>query len=156
MEFTRHVHSYLNDYIRLADAKAAAALVVASAMMGFLADSVGAFSVDEIDVPKTAWFSAAMSVNVLAVLATIVVIWPRLGSGNGGGLIYWRDILRFGEADNYAKTVASLTNNEAVKQVAVHNWYLAKIADVKYNRLLLAFALTGAGLIVSIPFAVVY
>jgi hypothetical protein len=36
LEFVRHIHDYLNDYIRLADAKAGAIFLIASGMIGFL------------------------------------------------------------------------------------------------------------------------
>ena len=156
MEFARHVHGYLNSYIHLADAKAAAVFVVVSGMMGFLVDSAGTFSRHDLDVPKAAWFSAAMLVNVLALLLALLVVRPRLSKGTPGRFIYWGDILEFKKPDAYARELAGLNDGKAVEHVAVHNWHLAKVANAKYRLLLASFVLAGLGLLASIPFAVVY
>ena len=152
----RHVHAYLNDYIRLADTKAAAVFVVASGMVSILVSTSPHWNASHPNVPKAIWFSSAVFINVVAALTSLLIVTPRLVRGTSRGLIFWRDILVFESAESYAKASASITEASADEHIARHNWVLAQIADRKYRLLRLAFVLAAFGLLTSVPFAAVY
>ncbi len=152
----RHVHEYLNDYIRLADTKAAAVFIVASGMVSILLSTSSGWHLSHPNAPKALWFSVAIFINVLAALTSLLIVVPQLGRGTAGRFIYWKDILSAKSADVYAKAAAAETDESAALHISRHNWELAKIADRKYRLLQVAFALAAASLLVSIPYAAFY
>ncbi len=152
MEFARHVHGYLNDYIRLADAKAAALFVIASGMLGFLLDS--ARPIDRLDSGETVWFFVAVTMNAFVIVLSVFVTGPRLTRGSTGGLIFWKDILTWQTPTAYAKSIAELVDDRKVAEVATHNWHLADVADRKYKLLGIAFPLTVLGLFAGLSFVI--
>lgn len=109
MEFVRHIHDYLNDYIRLADAKAGAIFLIASGMIGFLVKGVGgSLSRSDLDWAQAIWLSVAALLNFLTIVVTLLVTRPRLGKTSPKRLIYWRDILEWKSMDAYVAASSDL------------------------------------------------
>ena len=144
MGFGKDVNDYYNQYITLADAKAA----------GFLAATltVGA-AVLKLHPPTPAgeiirWL--AILVLGAALAACAHVVFPRLPSGRRG-LIFWEDVLTFKGYEAYQQEVAGLTGPDIENEYAAQNFFVADVVHRKHYwvRWGILLFLLGAGLAVA-------
>src|SRR2546428_5070756 len=98
-EFLWKVHSYTNDYIRFADAKAGFSVGIASALLAVLyAAKCHELFVTLAPVQRTplAWVSVGAFLSLVAsILAAVAAVRPRLWTHSDKGFIFWRGIAEY-------------------------------------------------------------
>ncbi|MBI5387130.1 MAG: hypothetical protein HZA90_20865 [Verrucomicrobia bacterium] len=159
-ELPEFVHQYLRDYIALADQKAAFVLAAVSAILAFLVSS-GALQPLKDFALLGAGFSWSKLVGVLAcgllstaaILAILVVV-PRLNSDTKpcSGFIFWKAIIAFGRAEDYAAAVQGLTKKMAGVEVQRHCFVLAQVCDQKYGFLNWAIRIGAVAFVLTVVF----
>ncbi len=146
-EFAWKVHSYISDYIRLADTKAGAIIAWCGGLIGILLASQTHHLFTETSVSFTglAWQTTFMAfVSLLAfiflgagIVAAFMCIKPRLWSQEGmkehpKGYVYWEDVKSHRTADNFKKEFGSVGVGGLGDMCAEHTFVLAVIASKKF------------------------
>ncbi|NNJ24325.1 Pycsar system effector family protein [Alienimonas chondri] len=164
LSFVWGVHSYLNEYIRFADAKAVVLAGWCVGILSYLHDDVGLASVmsGRANLAWFGWFSLG-SVAV-AVVGCACAVCPRLrslpasvrdwwkGEKPQAGLIFWRDVLRHGSPAAYRAALVKASGADQVSALANHVYVLSEIADGKYRPLHWALLAAAASTITSTIF----
>jgi hypothetical protein len=127
--FAKHVHTYLGEFIRAADQKAAFTLIAASGLLGWLTTRTA-----------TEWrFVVQMIAMVLAAFSAVLAVWSvrprqhRLVLG----LTAWGGIVATGNATKYCASILRLADG-GLEEIAGHSYALAKILKTKYQTLSVA------------------
>ena len=129
------INSYINEYIRFADAKAGIVVTFMSALLWALFDRYH-------ETPCANAYTIAVSI-VLALTAVVValgVIWPYTPKPPKG-YIFWESIYDHKEADIYAEAFAGLSPTQFLSALSVQNFFIAKVAVRKYKWFRAAFGL---------------
>jgi len=122
-DFLWQVNAYLNEYIQFADAKA-------GAVVTFFAVVLGLYTGLWPEESKNCCFWLGVVLSLLPIIAALVVITPRLTKGSDQGVIFWGHIVGFEDLDQYANAVKSA---DFIKEITQQNYFLAKIAQLKYR-----------------------
>jgi hypothetical protein len=135
-EFLWKVHSYTNEYIRFADAKAGFVVGFASAVLWALFAG-RCHEMFIVVAPRQwnalAWLSLASYLLLLAsILASITAVRPRLWAGSSKGLIFWKSVTRYGDMDAYTNAVLAVSPDELPTHLANHVYALARVSGRKY------------------------
>jgi hypothetical protein len=148
LDFAEHVHSYLGEFIRAADQKAAFLLVASAALLGWLTtQTVG-------DWKYFVRIGAMVLVGFSAALA-VFSVKPRQHRLNIGR-IAWDGILKSGGSDEYHTAISKL-DDCGLQEITGHSFQLAGILRKKYRLLWLAiwFFICGGGLTVILLVGIV-
>jgi hypothetical protein len=146
--FAWHVHDYLSESIRLADAKAGGIFTLSSALLGGLsAAHKGPWNFGQGTGTTAALFWGGSVALVLAIGSSAWCVWPRLGSSGKQGAIYWRHIQAHGTGKAYADDVGKLasTPEARTRQIVEHSYDLARICANKYRWLRLGMGIMLIG-----------
>jgi energy-converting hydrogenase Eha subunit A len=138
-DFTWQTHSYINDYIRLGDAKAGALFAVFGVLVGILVTQ-WADSGDHESWWRVALFMSSMLLALIIMLCSLDVVRPRRRASRPG-IIFWEDIVALKAAD-YARKISEASPEALVEEAALHTYDIARIAKIKFSRLRLAFFLS--------------
>ncbi|GAA5507385.1 Pycsar system effector family protein [Novipirellula caenicola] len=137
-------HSYLNQYIAFADAKAGVVITFASALVAYFAPKTGCSNSSEIVGSVLLVFTAT------AMAFAIMTVFPRLitlkdtqhpfrsmmkKSVVRPGFIFWKEILAHGDVEQFVNSFTSRTDEDVLQDVLAHNFVLSSIANTKYDRL---------------------
>jgi hypothetical protein len=128
LDFAEHVHSYLGEFIRAADQKAAFLLVASAALLGWLTTQTAE------DWRYLVRIGAMVLVGLAAALA-VLSVKPRQHRLNIG-LIAWDGILKSGGSEYY--TAISKLEDCGLHEITEHSFQLAGILRKKYRLLWLA------------------
>jgi hypothetical protein len=150
--FSQDVHTYLREFIRLADQKASFFFAGGTALLAFLYKN-GAVGLwmkplrqwNSIDVVA---FVAAASL-MLSVLLAVWVVIPRT-AGSRRGTIFWEAISEYGSAREYADDVVTLSGPTLARARAEHCFDLAVVCSKKYGVLKVALTAGAVGLAASL------
>lgn len=123
--FGKGVNDYLNDYVRVADAKAAA----------FLAANLAAATL-VLRLEPTTWLPLACRWLSLASFAVSVcfcawVVFPRLPKGRMG-VVFWEDIRLFKSAALYEKELSGMDAAAVESEYAAQNWFVSGVLHCKF------------------------
>lgn len=157
MTFLWNVHSYINEYIRLSDAKAGIVLTYCSALLGvfFSADLQRAFVARQPS--QWGWCGAvclaAFILLLAAALLAVSSVWPRLSRGNRPSLIFWDGILLHQGPPAFSKAFEDLSWSGLAQELAHHVYTLSSICSRKYKWVRLSML---AGSIGSLLIAAVF
>jgi hypothetical protein len=126
VDFAKYVHSYLGDFIRAADQKAAFLLVASTALFGWLIVQTG--------TGCTFWVRlVALILLGLSGTLAVVSVMPRQ-HGVRTGLIAWNGILQSRTPDAYYALISELSDG-GLKEASNHSYHLAEILRTKYRLL---------------------
>jgi hypothetical protein len=118
--FGKGVNDYLNHYVTVSDAKAAAFLALNVVVIQFLMK----------DRFCASWglnfHWAALGFLSLSIFVAATVLFPRLPRG-GKGLIFWEDIRERKNPAQYENELADLTGNRIEKEYAHQNYYVSLV-----------------------------
>jgi len=142
-DFVWRTHSYVNDYIRLADAKAGALFGVFGAFLGVLVHQWAA-SVEPDTWWRKALFASATGAAALVILLALRVVRPRLDApatkdrSGATCAIYWQRVC--GQSmDQYRRAVEALDDDGMLSALVAHTWEISHVAERKYRTLRMAF-----------------
>ncbi|KGX83132.1 Pycsar system effector family protein [Pontibacillus marinus] len=141
-EFSKIHHTYLNDYIKFADAKALALITINGLIIRVL------FSYLTNNLMETKYFFALTSCILLliAIFLAVLVVYPRTSDKNKKGLIFWENVSNM-EKDNFLSELKEIDENELLNKFNEQNYFLACTASKKYSILRKGFLFTGLGFI---------
>jgi hypothetical protein len=138
--FGKGVNSYLNEYVRVADAKAAAFLAATLTVAGLTLRLK-----PEGSLSQTArWLSLAALAYGMFECGR--VLFPRLPRGRMG-LIFWEDIRVRTSASLYEEDLKGLDDAAVESEYAAQNWFVSKLLHTKFaavQRSIIAFFVGAA------------
>lgn len=155
-DFLWNVHSYTNEYIRFADAKASVVIAWAGAVLGTLVASktYANFWDNKLWTSGTMFMAWVTLLSFFLLAASFVVailtIAPRLKYDGKAlkGLIFWEVVQTFSNGEAYAQAVKDCTDLDS--RVAQHVYELASVAHGKYAKVTYNIWLAGAGTLLAI------
>jgi hypothetical protein len=104
-DFLWHTHSYLNEYARFADTKAAFSGAISGTLLGCLYSTKAFLPLVTLSLDRwsiAAWLAAAAGLTLcLSVGFAIWTIRPRLKTAQQTGYIYWGNITAYQEIDRF-------------------------------------------------------
>jgi hypothetical protein len=135
------------DWLKFADAKAAAVIVIFGLGWADLLSRAGRLARAHSEFGgvygwgATGSFWAACLLAVVTVVLLAQTLFPRLKSSEHS-LFYFGTVATEYTADDYAKAVDALSEAELAKQLSSQAWQVARIAHLKLARLKTAFYAT--------------
>ncbi|WP_088998256.1 Pycsar system effector family protein [Micromonospora echinofusca] len=143
----------VNEWIRFADAKAAAVLAASGVLGGLLVKRIPRLA-DFKDEPV---YAGLLVVAILclggAALIASRILAPRLRTGEARSLIYFDHVARRygGDRRGYVDTFTALTADEErfERHLAEQVWANSKVARAKFRRVAVAIYLLGAAMLSS-------
>ncbi|OOR02893.1 hypothetical protein BW900_29985 [Bacillus mycoides] len=151
IDFIKHHHNYLNDYIKFADVKAAG-LVTANGLIIRLL-----FSSLSNNVYETIHFFSLFGCLVLliSIIFSILVVVPRTNAKASKGLIFWENVFAM-DKEEFIKEVSEISSEDLNKKLIEQNYFLAATANKKYVVLRRAFHVSFLGYILLAIAAVIW
>jgi Family of unknown function (DUF5706) len=146
-DFVWKVHSYISDYIKLADAKAGAVIAWCGGLIGVLFASQTHHSFTHA---RFSWAEAELVTTLVAVasafgfillglgvLFAFIAIKPRLWSSEARteeqkGYIYWGDITLHKSEEAFQSELSTMNAHGLSGKCADHTYVLSGIASKKY------------------------
>jgi hypothetical protein len=176
LDFLWHIHAYSNDYVRFADQKAGLILAIETGLVAALysaklhkACSISRLSYENATVFETAlgsFAALAFAGLLVAVICSVKAIMPRLwhdfrpslmarlrtrlANGMDKGAIFWRQVLKNNDKEDYANYVVGLDRGRMANAVAYHIYSLAGVANAKFDWINLSIAFGSVGAIFAI------
>lgn len=153
MQFALRGHTYVNDYIKFADQKAAFIVALCSGMLGLLYKSAAQAHFLK---PLSQWqFIDLMTFLGFAILSisiilSFLVIKPQKKPKKNSGLLFWGTVSEIDSANDYLKQVLKLSNQGIADELLDHNYRLSKVCSDKYWFLDWAVITCAIGVILSI------
>ena len=137
LDLAVHTHRYLNDAVRLADAKAGIILGLSGSLMSWgvvrLTEEVANRAAGW--VPSATAFSLALCPLAAGVLWTLGVVAPRFFPTREPDLVFWTDIRAYDQEVTYLQASVAADRRRATEAIASHNWTISRILADKYPRL---------------------
>jgi hypothetical protein len=130
-QLAERTQDHLNEYIIAADRKASILITGQFAFLGLAATALS--NLDQLPTGYFRLFVIATAVfGILAILLSIVVIYPRTPSPSEG-YIFWGNIRQFESDSGFHEAVAALDDEEAIEALNKENYSLARVAKTKYS-----------------------
>lgn len=156
-DFASGVHSYINDYIRLADQNAAFLFAAVGATLTFL-NSRG---VTKLWIKDPVAWSLSEGVAFFAVMgllasatASAIVLLPRK-KGSRTGLVSWGAISKCRSADEYARLVRATEPAQLAEAKLEHCFEPSRVCTSKYGALGWALWSGGVGFVATLLYLAV-
>ena len=152
--FSEDVHSYIREYIRNADQKAAFFFAAGTALLAFL-HSRNTTSRWLKDI-RTWSFTDTLAFLAMAGLASsavvlIAVVFPRL-KGPRRGILFFRTIAEHSSSAEYADEILRRSAHDIVRAKLEHSFDLSKVCAAKYRTLRVGFWIGGVGAVAALLF----
>lgn len=149
INYHKHNLNYINEYIKLADTKAALVFGLDLVAVGFFGKIVKKNGFNNLDFPQY-----IQILGVLFILASIIilgyfVLWPRYPKSNEF-FMSWGGIANFPQGIEYANKIESLGVDEFNKEMALQNHSIAQVCLKKYTYLKWGFIFTTVGITICI------
>jgi len=162
-EFPEFVHSYLREFIALADQKAGFLFAILAAVLAYTLGKGGISAF--LKAPSTwsgtdLWGVVAIVGLTIGAVLTGLVVTPRLNTANDSGerhrgLIFWEDIRRVPSASDYCEKAGSLSVEQSQREILQHCFELAGVCESEY-RVLTAALWVGAVSLVAVLLFVLF
>lgn len=141
-DFAKHHNSYLNDYIKFADAKALAIITINGLIIRIL------FNYLSNNLVETKYFFTLISCILLlvAIFFAVLVVYPRTSAKNSKGIIFWDNVSSIDKGE-YVREVMNIKEEDLLERVIEQNYFLSRTATMKYKVLRKGFLFSGVGYI---------
>jgi hypothetical protein len=146
--FSTETHSYIREYIALADQKAFFTFGVAVGVLAFMEGSGGLsrWQAAPWDWSVVDWAAFLVSAFIaFGGVRAVLVVLPRT-PGDPKGVVFWKAIANQPSADAYAKEVRGMTGTQLVHARLLHCHELATVCARKYRLVDSAMWMVGIGL----------
>lgn len=152
-----HAFAQVNDWIRFADAKAAALLATGGVLGGLLVNATpSSLPASRLGVATIVLFVLAATADAFSVLMSLLALQPRLGARTAAtSLIYFDHIARrFGDdRDGFVEAFADISTGAATdalsRDISRQIWANSLVARRKFRHVTSATWLLGAAMLVS-------
>lgn len=143
VEFVAKSLDRFSDWIRFADAKAGAVLVVIGVALADLLERAGALTsaanfISRWGIVATIAFWAGAGLAVATTVSVIAALFPSVKPGEAS-MAYFGHAAKAETATAYRQTVRGLSESQLADLVAAQAWDLARIARAKFARIRLAY-----------------
>ncbi len=146
-------HQYVNDFIKLADQKAAFVFALSTAiLMLFYKASVQSKFVK----PLQTWslldglYFLAVCLLIVSAFLAFLVVKPRLKPSKPSGLIFWESVAKFDNTNEYFGKILGLNQQGVLQELFDHHYRLSQVCKRKYAFLNASVFVCGVGVIVSL------
>jgi len=152
IKFAAESHDYVREYIRNADQKAVFYFSICAALLAF--EHTQNWAQRWMKLPS-AWSAAdllafvAMAGLAVAAAFFLITVIPRMG-GSPRGLIFFKAIAAYSNADEYVSDIVKRTESELAAEKLRHCYELAKVASSKYNVLSMGLRIGAAAILCSL------
>ena len=151
-EFARHVHLYVQEYIRLADQKAAFIFAFVSVLLAFLYNEklhVGWFRHPQhwSALDLVAFLSMASLFTSLTF--AVLVVMPRLAKSHVG-YVFFKSIKEFRSASDYATSISQKDDKQLAISILKHTYDIARVCSKKYMFFFVAFWASIVGVFLAV------
>ncbi|MFZ2784941.1 MAG: Pycsar system effector family protein [Sediminibacterium sp.] len=126
--FGKDVNDYLNHYVTVADAKAAAILASNFIVLGALT------TIEAKTCILSVGFFITGITSLISILYCITTLYPRL-SHAGKGLIFWESIRQHNSQEDYLKELAKLDSKVKEVEYGKQNWHVSSVLSSKNNQI---------------------
>ena len=151
-KFAEDIHSYVREYIRNADQKAAFFFAATTALIAYLHQrGVAARWLRNIQLWSALDLIAFLAMFGLAIGAAtfLFVVFPRL-RGSRRGLIFFKAIAEHENSAEYADEVLSRSPAELARAKLQHGYDVAVVCRAKYLLLVIGFFASAVGAIATL------
>ena len=151
-EFARHVHLYIQEYIRLADQKAAFIFLFVSALLAFLYNKdlhVGWLRHPQHWSALDLFALLSMASLFTALTFAVLVVMPRLAKSHVG-YVFFKSIKEFESASEYATSIAQKDDKQLVMSILRHTYDIARVCSKKYMFFFVAFWASIVGVLLTV------
>ena len=151
-EFARHVHLYVQEYIRLADQKAAFIFLFVSALLAFLYNKD--LHVGWLRHPQH-WSAldlcALLSMVSLFIALTfaVLVVMPRLAKSHVG-YVFFKSVNEFESASKYATSISRENDKQLAMSILKHTYDISRVCSKKYVFFSVAFWTSVIGVLLTV------
>ncbi|MBE2919861.1 hypothetical protein HPK02_13855 [Anoxybacillus flavithermus] len=139
-DFVKQHHSYLNDYIKFADAKALGVITI----NGLLVKLVFKYLSNDFSETKHFLLLMGAILLLLGIFFAIYMVFPRTGYSNDQGLIFWENVVAMNR-ENFINSVKEISEKELFEKLIEQNYFLAQTSSKKYSILRKAFVFSFIG-----------
>lgn len=148
-DFALRAHSYVNDYIRFADQKAAFIFTISSGLLVFFLQRIP-LSVVSASAPSDKFFFGLMAVILsLSVVFSFFVVKPRLFPRKLSGLLFWESVANYGVPEAYVKTVTTSDGQTLLSEIIDHHFQLSCVCKRKYTYLAWSIFFLAGGVLLA-------
>lgn len=139
-DFAKHHNSYLNDYIKFADAKAVAIITINGLIIRVLFD----YLTNNLLATKYFFTLVSCILLLIAIFFAVLVVYPRTSAKNSKGLIFWENVSAMNKKE-YLTEVMQIKEEDLLEKVIEQNYFLSKTATLKYKVLKKGFLFSSFG-----------
>jgi hypothetical protein len=150
--FAYHLHSYISDYIKFADQKAAFIFAINAALLGYQFRSKAYL----MWLKKPSFWTPLDIICLLGMVLLAVglafssaVVIPSLRKTHKG-IVFFRSVSEFADASNYASNVINSAPGRLTREILEHAFDLSKICSSKYWKLVAATWSTSVGVVLTV------
>lgn len=152
LQFALRNHQYVNDFIKLADQKAAFVFTLSSGLL-VLFYQISVFQRFTKSLAQWSLLDGLYFIAVaLLVGSSFCAFWavkPRLKPAKPSGLVFWESVASFADANEYLKRVLDLSISGVVQELLDHHYRLSHVCKRKYTFLNISILCGGVGVILS-------
>lgn len=148
-DYNKYNSNYISDYIKFADAKAGVALSLNLLLIGFF----GKFSKDvgfnNLSVSDVGLYLSLISLLISAYFLIYKILWPRYLKGTDY-YTSWAGIGSFSNCHDYVERLTSKNQDDFIKDLAIQNYELSKVALAKYFNLKVSLIFLSTGTLIGL------
>ncbi len=155
-DYAKHLHSYIREYISVADRKASFVFTIGAALLVYLYEK--GVVVSWLKTPNT-WsfweiiaFLAISGLSLSCVLA-VAVVFPKL-KGSKHGFIFWESIAKFETSAEFSDSAQNIAGIGLTRELLRHAHELAKVCKDKYRVLNWSLRAGSVGAVATILYLV--
>lgn len=148
-DYHKHNLIYISDYIKFADAKAGVALSLNLVLLGFLGAEAKGIGLKNLSLLEVGLYMSLLLLLAAVYIFIWKILWPRYPNSTDY-YMSWGGIAAFSTKDDYLNRLKQKCENEEefLKDMAIQNYDLARVATKKYFFLKVGFIfLTVGGLL---------
>lgn len=145
-DYHKHNLVYIGDYIKFADAKAGVALSLNLVLLGFLGGKTKGIGYKNLSLIDLGMYLSLLFLLISAYMFIWKILWPRYPKSTEY-YMSWGGIATFSTKDDYLDRLKLKFENEDefLKDMAIQNYDLARVATQKYFFLKVGFVLLTMG-----------
>jgi hypothetical protein len=133
-DFAVFQHDYVFKNIAAADNKAIAVLAINSGLIAYVSQNRSYVSWIRVTPMSGSQILAALATLALIISAAFAlkVLWPNL-RGSPRGIVYWRAVASFQNAEAYSENVQGRTEETLIHEVLRHAFDVSKVCARKFH-----------------------
>lgn len=151
LKFDYHKHNliYISDYIKFADTKAGVALSLNLLLLGFFGKEAKGNRYNNLSLSDVGLYISLILLFISAFLFIWKILWPRYTT-NTDFYMSWGGIGSFSNSNDYIAKIESKDSETFIKDMAIQNYDISKVAVKKYFFLKCGFSCLSFGAVLGL------